>query len=94
MQILTIAGIIMNCYATYFTSKSYQDMFISQPFRPNTLVSMRAWKITKNWDELDFFYFVVGAEHFALLLMFILQRSLDRVPEAMQRSQREKDLLI
>lgn len=90
LENLCIGGIIINCYVTYFTSSTYQKLFVTVEDPHHKVEGMTALdyksglKIIQGWDELDFFYFIVLVEHSALLLKLILQKFIDDVPEKIQ----------
>ena len=84
LESLCIIGIIINCATTYFTSNTYQKLFISVEDPNHKIEGIKdlknAWKIVQGWDDLDFFYFIVLVEHSALLLKLILQKFMGDVP--------------
>ena len=106
LENLTIGGIIINCYASYFTSKTYTAMFVGQTTgmagaatAPKAADAASAdssstFKISTGWNELDFFIFVVIVEHAVLFMKLVINNLLDDKPETVQKGEQEKKALI
>lgn len=106
LENLTIGGIIINCYASYFTSKTYTAMFVGQTTgmagaatAPKAADAASAdssstFKISTGWNELDFFIFVVIVEHAVLFMKLVINNLLDDKPETVQKGEEEKKALI
>lgn len=84
MENLVIIGIIINCFASYLTSDTYKNLFVS--VTNHTHLNEVSYKDTGfkfyalNWDELDFFWFVILIEHGIFVLKLVLEKFIDDVP--------------
>lgn len=98
LDTLCIAGVIINCYATYFISSTNVPIFVKSEEDSKTKTSYFSkieWlKINTGWDKLDFFIFVVVIEHVILVIKLIFQNFKNNLAADLQLNEQHKQALI
>lgn len=91
LESLSQVAIIINCAMCYFTSHVYQGLFVAFEERMKNADDIKPITANPNgWALLDFFLFVVAAEHLLLLLKLLIENLIDDVPEEVQLGGRER----
>jgi len=72
LQSLVQVAIVTNCAQIYFTSQTYQNMFIGRDYFGNPERVLED-NTSLGWEAINFFMFLVAVEHLIFVIKYIIE---------------------